>query len=362
MSSLDTRKKIGQFFMIGFDGFNPSENVISLLEKDSVGWGLLFRNNCPSVGITKELIASLKSHVKGLPFCVAIDHEGGRVHRLPKPVTHFPPMSEVGKVYEKMPSSQLAYEIGKAMGNELKAIGIDFDFAPVADVNTNVLNPVIGDRSFSNNPQTVAIAVEQVVRGLQDVGVAACAKHFPGHGDTDLDSHELLPKLNHNIRRLEKLELVPFRKAIETKVASIMTAHVVYNGLDQNTIATLSVKILRDLLREQMGFAGMIVSDDLSMGAIAKNIPLEEACVLAFLAGCDLLIVGKNAEAQKRAIEYFVKAVEKKRIPIDRVEESYQRIQNFKSTYCGANQERPPMKVIGSKEHQSLLHRISTFA
>ncbi|MDO8526171.1 MAG: beta-N-acetylhexosaminidase [Deltaproteobacteria bacterium] len=356
----ELRKNLGQIFMIAFEGVEPSAETMWLLENRHVGGVALFASNCPTLGRTFELVSQLKLKSPGL--CLAIDHEGGRVHRLPKPFTHFPAMLKLGRLYEKMPSSQLAFDVGRAMGRELSAMGIHFNFAPVLDVHTNPLNHVIGDRAFSNDAEVVALVACQLIQGLQEMGVGACGKHFPGHGDTNEDSHELLPRLPHNLKRLEALELIPFAAAIQQKVAAIMTAHVVYNGLDKETPATFSVKLLRDLLTDKMGFEGMIVSDDLSMGAISKTASLEEACVSAFMAGCDLLLVGKNPKAQAKAIDFFVRAVEEERIPRQRVDQALQKIAQFKKQFCPRGVQRPDPSVIGCKEHQVLFNKINQLA
>lgn len=356
------RKNLGQCFMIAFQGVEPPAETLWLLQNRNIGGVILFASNCPGVARTRELIQHLKAESKGSSLCVAIDHEGGRVHRLPPPVTHFPPMRRVGVLYEKMPSSMLALEMGRAMGRELSALGIHLDFAPVLDVHTNPVNPVIGDRAFSTDPEVVALAACQVIQGLQEAGVGACGKHFPGHGDTNEDSHEVLPRLPLNFKRLQSVELVPFKAAIAAGVASMMTAHVVYDGLDKDTPATFSVKLLRDLLVDQLGFGGLIVSDDLAMGAISKHGSLEESCVQAFLAGCDLLLIGKNPKDQARAIDYFVRAVEEGRIPQVRLEQALAKMEAFKKRFCTDGAATPGTAMIGCKEHKELLNKIKSLS
>lgn len=250
-----------------------------------------------------------------------------------------------------------------AMGKELQVVGIDMNFAPVLDVDTNPFNPVIGDRAFSNDPEVVSLAGSQFIQGLQDSGVAACGKHFPGHGDTDEDSHEVLPRLPHNLKRLESLELIPFEAAIQQNVAAIMTAHVVFNGMDHGLPATFSVKLLRDVLRADLGFEGVIVSDDLSMGAISKLGSLEEACVKAFMAGCDLLIVGKDPKKIPQALDCFARAIEEGRIPQERVEQALHRIQKFKQRFCKpTGVGKPDTGMIGCPAHKELLNKINPLA
>jgi len=359
MLTTEMQKNLGQFFVIGFNGIRPPENTEWLIKKRNIGGVILFRGNCPSMEETADLAAYLKSLNPASRLSVSIDHEGGRVHRLPSPFTHFPAMQNMGRLYEKLPSSKIAFEVGMAMGRELAAAGIHWNFAPVLDVHTNPFNPVIGDRAFSNDPEMVSLMACQFIQGLQEAGVAACGKHFPGHGDTNEDSHEVLPRLPHNMKRLEALELVPFEAAIQQNVAAIMTAHVVYNGLDRGLPATYSVKLLRDLLRDRLGFEGLIVSDDLSMGAISKMSSLDEACIRAFNAGCDILIVGKDPSQQATALDTFARAVEEGKIPAERVAKSLARIDHFKKQYCRmTGVQRPPMSVIGCSEHKELLNKI----
>lgn len=360
---MEIKEKIGQLFMIRFSGVEVPRGVAELIQNHHIGGVVLFADNCPNLHRTQELIHHLKSLGKTLPLCISLDHEGGRVHRLPQPVTHFPPLRILGRLYERLPSSTLAFEVGRVMGRELKALGFNLDFAPVADVATNIFNPVIGDRSASLDAEVVSIVVSQLIRGLQAEGVAACAKHFPGHGDTNEDSHQVLPRLPHNLRRLRSLELIPFRAAIQQKVASIMPAHVVYNGIDQGLPATFSVKLLRDMLRTELGFEGLIVSDDLTMGALTNFGQPEEICEKAFLAGCDLLLTLGEPSRVVALIEFFSKAVEKNRIPLTRVEQAYQRITQFKERFVSpSGVSKPEWKVIGCKEHQDLLNKIKQLA
>ena len=350
--------------MASFQGLSPSSEAIRLFEENSIGGLFLFGENCPSVKKTHDNIMMLKAHApKDLPLCVAVDHEGGRVHRLPKPVIHFPPMRLLGALYERLPSSKLAVAVGKVMAKELKEIGINLNFSPVVDVDTNPLNPVIGDRSFSNNPEVVSLVARQLIQGLQEGGLAACAKHFPGHGDTDGDSHKVLPHLPHNRKRLNAVELAPYRAVIQQNVSAIMTAHVVYDGIDKGVPATLSVKILRDILRNDLGFQGLIVSDAFNMKAIADHWPMEEAAVQSFNAGCDLLLtIGVELKKIKQVIDFFTKAVREKRIPEERIDESFARIVAFKKKYCvRSGAFIPDYTIIGCSEHKKILNKFKEF-
>jgi beta-N-acetylhexosaminidase len=215
--------------------------------------------------------------------------------------------------------------VGALLGRELRAVGIDQDYAPVVDVDTNPANPVIGDRSFSRDPEVVGRLGAALAQGLQAAGVAACAKHFPGHCDTSQDSHQDLPRLPHELERLRRIELAPFRALARAGVASVMTAHVVFEALDPRRPATLSPEVMR-LLREETGFAGCAVSDDLEMKAVAEHFPLEEAAPGAVAAGVDALLVCHRAAVQHRAIDLVRGAIEDGRIPLARLAEARARV------------------------------------
>jgi beta-N-acetylhexosaminidase len=269
-----------------------------------------------------ELSAALK-RAAGRPLLVTIDQEGGRVARLraPQGFTELPPMRAIGETGD----AALARAAGALLGRELRAVGIDQDYAPVVDVDTNPANPVFGDRSFSRDPEVVGRLGAALAQGLQAEGVAACAKHFPGHGDTSQDSHKDLPRLPHDLARLRRVELPPFRALARAGVAAVMTAHVVFDALDPRRPATLSPEVMR-LLREEAGFQGCAVSDDLEMKAVAEHFPLEEAAPGAVAAGVDALLVCHQAAVQHRAIDLVRAAVEDGRIPRARLAEARARV------------------------------------
>jgi beta-N-acetylhexosaminidase len=204
----------------------------------------------------------------------------------------------------------LTYAVAEQMGKELRAVGFNMNFAPVMDVDSNPDNPVIGDRAFGRDPRTVMTHGVAFIRGLQAAGVLACAKHFPGHGDTDLDSHLALPTVSHSADRLARIEIPPFRAASGAGVAALMSAHVVYPALEDNVPATLSRAILTSLLRTEIGFEGVVFSDDLEMGAVAKQHTIERLAVDAVWAGCDALLICKSEDLQHRAHDALVKHAE----------------------------------------------------
>ncbi len=271
MSSLLDRDIAG-LFCIGFHGTAPSLEVLDLIRRGVHGVILLGRNVAEAEQVA-QLVGDLKRAAGDRRLLVSIDQEGGRVARLRAAhgFTELPPMQALGKTGD----ADLARQVGALLGRELRAVGIDLDYAPCVDVNTNPANPVIGDRALSGNPAQVAWLGAALAQGLQSQGVAACAKHFPGHGDTSQDSHVDLPRLPHSLERLRRVELPPFAALARAGVASVMTAHVVFEALDPDRPATLSAPVLR-LLREELGFDGCCISDDLEMKAVAEHFPLEE--------------------------------------------------------------------------------------
>ncbi|MEI6225589.1 MAG: beta-N-acetylhexosaminidase [Deltaproteobacteria bacterium] len=306
---------------VGFDGTSPSAEVLELVERGVYGV-ILFARNVESAEQVAELSATLK-RAAGRPLLVTIDQEGGRVARLRARhgFTEIPPMRALGELGDE----RTAFEVGALLGGELRAVGIDQDYAPVVDVDTNPANPVIGDRSFGRDPEQVGRLGAALARGLQSRGVAACAKHFPGHGDTSQDSHVDLPRLSHPLARLEAVELAPFRALARAGVASVMTAHVIFEALDPVRPATLSPSVM-GLLRGSCGFDGPALSDDLEMQAVAAHFPLEEVVPGAVAAGVDGLLVCHRADVQNRAVDLLRQAVEQGRVPPGRLAEARGRL------------------------------------
>ena len=302
--------------------------------------------------------------VPELPVWVSVDQEGGRVARLAFPFTEWPPMATLGRSGDV----RLAERFARALASELKAVGITLDYAPVLDVHTNAKNPVIGDRALSEKAEDVARLGGAIIRVLQAEGVAACGKHFPGHGDTSRDSHLELPLVEHPIERLRGVEFVPFRAAVEAAVATIMTAHVFVPALDEDRPATLSAGIVTGLLRDELKFEGVILSDDLEMKAIADTYPVPSAAVLAVEAGCDgVLICSGDHDLQASALEAVVHAVEDDRLRLARVEDALTRQQRAKERFLAVPvvsrrpQPRQFRDVLGRDEHRAIADEMSRF-
>lgn len=350
-------RDVASLLCVGFHGKTPSPEVLELIRR-GVSGVILFSRNVESAEQVAELTAALK-RAAGRPLLVAIDQEGGRVARLraPQGFTELPPMRVIGAANDE----RLAFQVGALLGRELRAVGIDQDYAPVVDVDTNPANPVIGDRSLSRDPEVAGRLGAALALGLQAAGVAACAKHFPGHGDTSQDSHIDLPRLPHALERLRRVELPPFRALAQAGVAAVMTAHVVFESLDPRRPATLSPSVMR-LLREELGFQGCCVSDDLEMKAVAEHFPIEEAAPGAIAAGVDQLLVCHTAALQARTIELLRGAVEEGRIPRRRLAEAKARVQRLLG-YAGPPPDPRDVRAkLRTPEHLALAERLPALA
>ena len=336
----------------------------ALAREFDLGGVILFARNVESPEQVLELASATEALGAEAPAWVSVDQEGGRVARLKAPFTVWPPMATLGRA----PSVDLATRFATALARELRAVGVTLDFAPVLDVNTNPDNPVIGDRALSGDAEAASALGAAIVTALQGAGVAACGKHFPGHGDTTVDSHLELPVVDHAPDRLRAVEFQPFRAAIAAGVACVMTGHVLVPTLDQSRPATLSPDVLR-LLREELGFAGAVLTDDLEMQAIARTWTVPEAAVAAVTAGCDaLLVCGGNAEVQAATLEALVKAVETGALPLARVDDALARVARTKTRFLGHGPV--PMRerlrawrgVVGCEEHQIVAAEMAAFA
>jgi beta-N-acetylhexosaminidase len=292
---VDPRIAAGQVLVAGFPP-DRVEDVRSAASRGEIGGIVLFKRNVGPIEEVQALIAGLAAAAPAdLPLLVAVDQEGGRVARLGPPVLRLPPMRKLGEHDDPA----LTRRAARVLGAQLRAIGFTMDFAPVLDVDTNPQNPVIGDRSFGRTAETVARHGLAFAGGLAEAGLLSCGKHFPGHGDTETDSHLALPRLGHGRDRLDAIELAPFRAA--AALPAVMTAHVVFDAVEPGVPATLSRRAVTGLLRGELGFRGAIVSDDLEMRAVRDLHPIPDAAVLAIEAGCDLLLVCSDVDAMREA-------------------------------------------------------------
>lgn len=364
MTRRELRRHIGQLLLAGFDGFAVPSDLKWLVRQFDLGGVVLSNRNVDRPEQVADLVREIEACAQELPLWVAVDQEGGRVLRLGPPFTQWPPMATLGR----SGSEQLAERFARALATELAAVGVSFDLAPVLDVHSNPANPVIGDRALSDQADTVARLGAVIIRALQVHGVAACGKHFPGHGDTSTDSHVDLPVVEHPPDRLEKVEYVPFRAAIAADVAALMTAHVLVAALDEEYPATLSRRILQGELREKLGFTGLVVSDDLDMAAISRTYSLERAAVAAIAAGCDVvLIAAPSQERQALALEALIHAVEDGTLPETRATDAFACQRRVKERFLALRQGRPPVhprvlrSLIGCAEHQAVAEEMAQF-
>ncbi|HTM20892.1 MAG TPA: beta-N-acetylhexosaminidase, partial [Kofleriaceae bacterium] len=345
--SRELRRDVGQLIWVGFEGTGPPADLRTELAAGDAGAVVLFKRNLhierrtltyagggagaapdaggnpplgaqavagalagervPEAAVTREeidvdalaaLVGDLHAAAPdGDRLLVAVDQEGGRVQRIRYPATLWPAMLSLDR-FGDGEAEALARRVGAAMGTELAALGFDIDFAPVLDVHTNPANPIIGDRAFATTAERAAARALAFAAGLADAGVLACGKHYPGHGDTHTDSHLELPRLDHDLDRLRRVELLPFARAAAAGLPMIMTAHVLFSAIDRDLPATLSRAVITDLLRGQLGYRGVVVSDDLDMRAIADHMGAGPAAVAAIRAGCDVLLVCKDEDHQ----------------------------------------------------------------
>lgn len=346
----DLAQLVGQLFIVGFPGQSVPPEFKKNIQEYNLGGTIYFKHNVESAAQLAELSNEIQFGCRpksSAGMLIAIDHEGGRVNRLVKPFTKFPGADLLGE----LGSPKVGFMFGGVIGKELKAVGINLNFAPVVDVATNPNSPAMKTRMFSADPEMCAKLGSAVVRGIQKAGVAAVAKHFPGHGDAKEDSHFTLPKVDKSMTELEECELIPFKRMVRSRVEGIMTAHILNPSLDSEYPATLSQKTVDGILRKQMRYSKIIFSDDMEMKAITDNYGLEEAAVLAIKAGCDCLILRGDHGFPIKQIEAIIKAVEDKRISKEQLEMSAARIMSCKKVYADT---KAPIDVTSVSKHIGL--------
>lgn len=359
-SAMTLEQAVGQQLLLTFEGREaPPDQFLEVLRRQHIGGVVLFRHkNMGNLAELRELTHALQRAAAESgqpPLLIAADQEGGQLIAVDQ-TTPFPGNMALGAAG----SDKLAYKVGRALGKELSAVGINVDFAPVCDVNSNPLNPVIGTRSFGEDSKLVARMSAALIRGLQSSGVAATAKHFPGHGDTSSDSHRGAPIVRHNAKRIRSVELLPFRAAVKSGVRLVMTAHIVMpalNGGSNELPATLSPRILRDLLRSKMRFNGVIVSDALDMHAMEQGSGYVAETMAAVAAGIDLLLFNHDLSRVEPAYSNLVQAARRGLISADEIHASARRIMTLKKWIKRQPQES--LAVIGCKEHLQLAREVA---
>lgn len=364
IKEMTLEEKIGQLFWVGFHGYQLSDNLRHLIDKYKIGNVILFARNVKDIHqlfILNQDIHNYVMGVTGIMPLISIDQEGGMVTRITEGATFPPGNMTIGTAKVKD-----SYEIGRVVGEELRALGINVNLAPSLDVNNNPYNPVIGVRSYSDNPEVVAKYGLNYIRGLQENGVIATAKHFPGHGDTVSDSHKSLPIINHNKERLDSVELLPFKKVLN-EVEAIMSAHCFFDAYEKDNIpATLSKNVITGLLRKELGYKGLIISDCMEMKAIDDTFTTPVGCVMGLMAGLDQVMISATYEKQVASIEAVYKAYSEGKLTIEEIDKKVERILKVKeksyklmSKYFYNQDYFDARNIIDNEEHKKLANRIT---
>lgn len=352
---------IGPHIIGGFEGLRITPKVKRLIKEFDIGGFILFKRNIRSVDQVKGLIKRLQD-LAGRELFMGVDQEGGGVFRLGPPFTVLPPMAVLGNFYRKTKQADRIREVGRILARELKAVGFNWDYAPVVDVHSNPRNPIIGKRSFGPDPNIVTACAKALIEGLHDEGVISCAKHFPGHGATELDSHLELPVLEDLGRLLWKRDMLPYRKLIPSgHIKTIMTAHVLYPDLDPQHCATLSRNILYNILRRKIKFKGVIVSDDMWMKGISDKIPIPKACEEFFMASGDMVLICRQPQSQLETIEYLTDIYEKNSVFQARLAQAQKRVEKLRNEFL-VSSKAPDLSVIGQLAHRDSIQIFKAYS
>ncbi len=336
-------EKIGQMMFAGVSGTTLQQETTSLIHDYKVGGLILYGNNLETPQQTVTLMnALMAANVNNqFPLFLGTDQEGGKVIRLPGPLKNFPTNQSIGDINQ----SSLSFAVGQLLGEQLKAFGFNLDFAPVLDVNSNPNNPIIGDRSFSNDPEIVSQLGIETMKGLESKQVIPVVKHFPGHGDTAVDSHLELPKVTKSLDDLNQLELVPFKAAIDSGADVVMVAHILLPKIDPQYPSSMSKEVITGMLREQLGFDGVVMTDDMTMKAITNHFDIGQAAVDSVKAGSDVILIAHEYANVTAAVQAVKAAVNKGEITEDRINDSVRRIIALKQKYQLANQPVTPVDI-----------------
>lgn len=354
---------IGQQMFIGLSGHALTADEKKFIVENNIGGICLFGRNVADPKQVHELCSEIQSlrhrQADKLPLFIGIDMEGGRVHRLKPPFTVWPALRKLGE----LDAPTASFHFANRMGQELRAVGINLDFAPCVDVFTNPANTVIGDRSISSDPEMVAKHASALVRGYIKSEVMTCAKHFPGHGNTIVDSHLDLPVEYSDLQRLQDCELIPFKKTFKARVDMVMTSHIKFPNIDPYWPVTLSETFIQDIIRNECRYRGLIITDDLGMKAMSSHFPLEEIPVRALKAGVDLLLYCNEPEVPPQALDAIIDACAQGILSEARLEESYKKIVDLKRTKLQNPDPLPVgemIKVVGHPEHLKIAAAINS--
>ncbi|NLL81665.1 MAG: beta-N-acetylhexosaminidase [Tissierellia bacterium] len=331
INRMTLEEKVGQLMIVGIEGTEINVKDVENIKQNRIGGFILFSRNIENLEQTLQLLNSLKNinSTYEIPLLLSVDEEGGTVSRL-------------SKIYKNLPSPlllghkndlKLSFEYGKNLGMKARSLGFNMNFAPVLDINSNPENTVIGNRAYGKKAELVSRVGEEVIEGIRSQNIIAVAKHFPGHGDTLVDSHFQLPMVDKSIDELYNLEIIPFKKAINKGLNAIMVAHVLYPQIDNEFPATMSEKIINDILRVELEFDGLIISDDMTMGAIIDNYTIEEASVQFLKSGGDIILICHGNENVDLVYNKILESVNKGILTEDEIDEKVYRILEIKNKY-----------------------------
>ncbi|HVU15076.1 MAG TPA: beta-N-acetylhexosaminidase [Phototrophicaceae bacterium] len=349
---MDLHDKIGQMLMVGFHGLEAPAYLLDWLREGRIGGVILFARNVESPEQVARLTTSLHAAAK-YPLLIGIDQEGGTVARL-RQSQGFSESPGAMALSSAADGAALAEQVDQMLAEEMCALGINWDFAPVLDITYNHANASVGTRSFGMDRARVAQMGSAAVRGFQRGGVAACAKHFPGLGTTSTDTHVALPILDTPLETLAQQDMEPFKSSVSGGIASVMTTHTIFSALDARLPATLSPVIIRQLLREKLGFDGVVASDCMEMKAIADHWGAGETAVLGALAGLDVILFSHTRELQEAAHDALFAAAQSGRVPIEQIDEANRRVAALKAAYPAHNGD---LSVIRPPDHVELTLR-----
>ena len=357
-------KLIGQQLIVGLSGESLTDGEARFIVENNIGGVILFERNLKSIEQIYQLIDEIQGlrhrMIKPFPLFISIDMEGGRVHRLKSPFTFWPPLKNLGEIG----SPSMAFQFAHKMGQELKAIGFNLNYAPCVDVLTNPENKVIGDRSLASEPGVVSKLATALVRGYIKSEVLCCVKHFPGHGATPVDSHHQLPVDQRSLKDIENDgDIAPYKKAFQSRVDLLMTAHIHYPNIDPRFPVTLSPFFIKKFLRQALGFRGLVITDDLNMKAVSENFDQNEIPILALKAGANILLYCNEFSASVRAVENLKKAVKDGLIGEDLIRKNLEMIQNLKMAKL-KKLENPlsleeAKKIIGNENHREFARAVA---
>lgn len=351
INTMTLEEKIGQLVIAGIDDYTNNEHSKALINTYHVGGFILFKQNIKDTTQGLNLLNSLKETNlnNDIPLFLGVDEEGGRVSRMPSEFLKLPTNKSIGRIN----NTNFSNGIGEILGQELNAFGFNVDFAPVLDINSNPKNPIIGDRSFGSNSNTVSRLGIATMKGLQSKNVIPVIKHFPGHGDTSVDSHIGLPIVNNDLKRLNALELVPFSNAIKNGADMVMVAHILLPKIDSQNPASFSKVIITDILRKSLKFNGVVITDDMTMGAITKNYNIGDAAVKSLNAGTDIILVCHDFQKQTSVLNAIKNAASKGTISQTAINEKVYRILKLKQKYNLKDSPNPSFSV------ENINHKIS---